>query len=110
MAKQPRQNNLSQFLTQRKAEASAKSALAFIRRLQVLIDKENKLMKRCCDLVYWKHEDGWDVYHRSECQQINGAWVPNWFDNFVIEDAPTKAAAKAEIASRHLLGMCLVSA
>jgi len=65
-------------------------------------------MKRCCDLIYWKHDDGWDVYHRSECQPINGTWVPNWFDNFVIEDAPTKAAAKAEIASRHILGLCLV--
>jgi hypothetical protein len=67
-------------------------------------------MKRCCDLIYWKHEDGWDVYHRSECRPINGAWVPNWFDNFVIEDAPTKAAAMAEIKSRHILGLCLVSA
>jgi hypothetical protein len=28
----------------------------------------------------------------------------------VIEDAPTKAAAVAEIKSRHLLGLCLVSA
>jgi hypothetical protein len=28
----------------------------------------------------------------------------------VIEDAPTKAAAVAEIKSRHILGLCLVTA
>ena len=65
--------------------------------------------ERCCDLVYWKHEDGWDVYRRSDCREINGHWVPNWFDDFVIEDAPTKAEAMAEIKSRHILGICLVN-
>jgi hypothetical protein len=68
-----------------------------------------KFKKRCCDLIYWKHEDGWDVYRRSDCQEYNGHWVPDWFDNFVIEDAPTKAAAKSEIANYHILEICLVN-
>ena len=65
-------------------------------------------MNRCCDIVYWKHEDGWDAYNKCDCQWINGKWIPNWFDNFVIEDAPTKAAAVQQIKEMHILGLCLV--
>lgn len=74
----------------------------------VSVDGGKKMKTKCCDLVYWKHEDGWDVYNRSDCRSVNGALVPNWFDNFVIEDAPTKAAAIAEIKSQHFFGICLV--
>ena len=64
----------------------------------------------CCDPIYWKHEDGWDVYLKSNCRKINGQYVPNWFDDFVIEDMPTKSAAIKQIMERHIFGLCLVSA
>lgn len=65
-------------------------------------------MAKCCDIVYWKHDDGWDAYQRSECELFNGKWIPKWFDDFVIEDAPTKADAVRQIKEMHILGVCLV--
>jgi hypothetical protein len=80
---------------------------SYRQRANVSVGGGNEM--KCCDLVYWKHEDGWDVYNRSDCRSVNGVLVPNWFDNFVIEDAPTKAAAVAEIKSQHFFGICLVN-
>lgn len=63
----------------------------------------------CCKPVFWKHEDGWDVYPRSECMQLaDGSWVPKWFDSPIVEDARTRKEASAEIADFHVLGICLV--
>lgn len=61
----------------------------------------------CCNPVIWKHEDGWDVYAQEECAHVNGAWVPQWFDNPMVEDAPTKAAALKELQDWHVLGICM---
>lgn len=65
-------------------------------------------MAKCCEPVYWKHEDGWDIYNKSDCYLINGHYVPRWFDNFIVEDLPTKKAAMQEVKDRHVLGVCLV--
>lgn len=65
--------------------------------------------KKCCDLVYWKHDDGWDVFLKSDCQRLSdGTFVPRWFDCQIVEDAPTKKAARAEIAELHQV-FCLVN-
>lgn len=64
----------------------------------------------CCKPVFWRHEDGWDVYPREECMQLtDGSWVPRWFDQFIIEDAPTRKAAAAELKEWHVFGICLVT-
>jgi hypothetical protein len=67
--------------------------------------------RRCCDIVYWKHEDGWDAYRREDCHQwMSERWIPRWFDCAIVEDAPTKKAAQQEIEEHHIdiLGVCLV--
>jgi hypothetical protein len=64
--------------------------------------------RKCCDIIYWRHDDGWDAYRKSDCEFINRHWVPRWFDNFIIEDYPTKASAQAEMREWHPLGVCLV--
>jgi hypothetical protein len=66
-------------------------------------------MAQCkvCKPVFYKHEDGWDAYPQRECYRLNGEWIPAWFDGFLVEDAPTKAAAQKEVDSLHLFGMCL---
>lgn len=69
-------------------------------------------MSKCCSIVYWKHEDGWDAYRKQDCRKLNdGTWVPNWFDNPVIEDYPTKKSAIDEIKNEwHKYGMfCFVN-
>ena len=62
-----------------------------------------------CDVVYWKHDDGWDAYNKRDCRFINGHWVPEWFDVAIIEDLPTKKAAQQQIKEYHVLGICLVA-
>jgi len=62
-----------------------------------------------CDLVFWKHDDGWDCYQKTNCYAINGKWIPKWFDDFIIEDAPTKNDAMQKINSFHVLGICLIT-
>lgn len=63
----------------------------------------------CCKPVLWKHGDGWDVYTREQCQKAeDGTLVPTWFDDAIIEDAPTKRAALTELAQMHILGICIV--
>ncbi len=69
---------------------------------------EKQMSKKCCEIVYWKHDDGWDVYPQSECRKVDGRWIPNWFDCFIIEDAPTKKDAINAINELHILGVCLV--
>lgn len=64
---------------------------------------------KCCNLIYWKHEDGWDVYRREDCYQVAQTWVPTWFDTAVVEDLPTKAEAIKEMKDWHKNGFCLVS-
>jgi len=69
---------------------------------------------KCCKPVYFRHEDGWDVYPKSECHQPlwaqgNTTWIPRWFDEAIIEDAPTKLAAQKEMADLHPFGLCLNS-
>lgn len=64
----------------------------------------------CCKPVLWKHDDGWDVYARRQCDRAeDGTWVPRWFDDAAVEDAPTKRAALVELANMHLLGICMVT-
>jgi len=68
-------------------------------------------MRKCRKLVYWQHEDGWDVFRKSDCYQFefNGEWVPSWFDTAVIEDQPTKQSAINEIKTWHPAGFCLIN-
>jgi hypothetical protein len=66
------------------------------------------MTKKCCDVVYWKHNEGWDAYKKDDCQFINNHWIPNWFDCFIVEDAPTKKDAIKSINELHILGVCLV--
>ena len=63
---------------------------------------------KCCDIVYWEHDDGWDAYRKQDCRQFLGGFVPNWFDCPIVEDKPTKAQAQAEIKDMHIFGICLV--
>jgi hypothetical protein len=67
-------------------------------------------MSNCCEVIYWKHDDGWDAYLKRDCANHNGKWIPRWFDDFIIEDAVSKKVASAEVASMHILGICLVGA
>jgi len=62
-----------------------------------------------CDLVYFKHEDGWDCYEKKDCTLIGFKYIPKWFDNFIVEDAPSKKVAVKEINALHVLGICLVT-
>jgi len=66
------------------------------------------MTRKCCDVVYWKHNEGWDAYKKGDCQFVNNHWVPNWFDSFIVEDAPTKKDAIKSINELHILGVCLV--
>lgn len=70
--------------------------------------KKAKKMTKCCKPVYWKHDEGWDVYRQSSFSWINSRWIPDWFDDFIIEDAPTKKNAIEQFAGFHVLGICLV--
>lgn len=63
---------------------------------------------KVCKPVFWKHEDGWDVFKRSDCTKYEDTWMPNWFDCQIIEDAKTKKEAIYELEQSHFLGMCLV--
>jgi hypothetical protein len=63
-----------------------------------------------CKPVAFKHEDGWDIYPKSECQNINGKWIPKFFDCAIVEDAKTKKEAFDEWRKSHLFGICLVVA
>lgn len=67
-------------------------------------------MSKCCNIVYWKHDDGWDVFRRSDCfKNWDGSFVPTGFDCALIEDYPTKQAAIVEMKDWHKYGICLVS-
>jgi hypothetical protein len=68
-------------------------------------------MKRnCCDVIYFKFDTGWDAYRKQDCIVSNGKWIPQWFDNAIAEDMPTKTQAIQEVNSLHVLGVCLVNA
>ena len=69
---------------------------------------ESSGAKVCCEPVYWKHEDGWDIYKKSDCNFYGGSWIPRWFDCAIAEDLPTRKAAEEELATFHVLGICLV--
>jgi hypothetical protein len=64
---------------------------------------------RCgsCQPVAYKHEDGWDIYRRHDCERYDRVWVPRWFDCSLVEDARTRAEAWAEWRELHPLGICL---
>lgn len=67
-------------------------------------------MKKCCSLIYWKHDDGWDVFRRSDCfKNWDGTFVPKSFDCALIEDQETKQQAIKEMKDWHRFGFCLVS-
>ena len=67
-------------------------------------------MKRnCCEVIYFKFDTGWDAYRKKDCILSNGQWIPQWFDNAIAEDMPTKAKAIQEVNSFHVLGICLVN-
>tara|TARA_R110000868_G_scaffold88699_2_gene247126 strand:- start:6653 stop:6859 length:207 start_codon:yes stop_codon:yes gene_type:complete len=68
------------------------------------------MTKKCCEIIYWKHDQGWDAYQIQDCTEYNGKAIPKWFDCAVVESAPTKAKAKQEIKELHPLGICLVVA
>jgi hypothetical protein len=51
---------------------------------------------------------GWDCYDKTECHKFQGAWLPLWFDNPIVEDAPTKKDATQQIKDLHILGVCLI--
>jgi hypothetical protein len=63
---------------------------------------------KCCDPVYWKHDSGWDAYTRSSCYEVEGSWIPRWFDDFIVEDCATKKEAVKHVRSLHFLGVCIV--
>ena len=65
-------------------------------------------MAKCCEIIYFKHDMGWDCYEKSDCHNFQGSWVPRWFDNPVVEDAATKKDAVKQIKEMHILGVCLV--
>jgi hypothetical protein len=61
----------------------------------------------CCAPVLFHHDCGWDAYRTSECTTINNKLVPAWFDNAIVEDAPTKEACIRELSELHVLGVCI---
>jgi hypothetical protein len=71
--------------------------------------KRGKMNCKKCDLILFKHEDGWDCYKKADCYKINGKWIPRWFDDFIIEDAASKQEASNKIKALHVLGICLVT-
>ena len=69
------------------------------------------MTNKCCDIVYWKHSDGWDAYRKEDCHLWFGNWTPRWFDMAIVEDSPTLSDCKLEISAGwhpHNL-VCLVS-
>lgn len=66
---------------------------------------------RACKPVLFRHEDGWDIYPRSECYMTHdGTYIPAWFDQPIVTDAPTRAAAIREWAEFHPgLGFCIAT-
>jgi hypothetical protein len=71
--------------------------------------EQRKLIRRfpCCKPVLNKHEDGWDAHRLADCQTLrDGLIVPAFFDNLLVEDAPTKKAAILALNKSHLWGMC----
>ena len=33
-----------------------------------------------CQVFYWQHEDGWDVFYQTDGYKIKNDWIPKWFD------------------------------
>ncbi len=64
---------------------------------------------KCCQPIFWKHEDGWDVYRKDDCDKHGKTYVPRWFDCAIVEDASTLAEAVAELKEQHPAGICLNS-
>lgn len=63
---------------------------------------------RKCKPVFFKHEDGWDVYSEKDCYSLqDGSLHPRWYDNCIVEDAPTKRNAIEQLATLHTFGMCI---
>lgn len=69
-----------------------------------------KMKAHKCPVVFWKHKDGWDIYRKSDCylSAFSGEWIPQWFDDAIVEDAKTKKEAVKELSTWHVLGVCLV--
>ena len=67
------------------------------------------MKRKCCDIVFFKHDFGWDIYLKKDCHIFGNEWIPRWFDCAVVEDAPTKKQAQEEIDQMHVLGICLVT-
>ena len=65
--------------------------------------------RKCCDVVYFKHDMGWDAYLKQDCHIFGNAWVPRWFDCAIIEDVPTRKQIQKEIHDMHFWGLCLVT-
>lgn len=63
---------------------------------------------KCCEIVYWKHDEGWDAYRKEDCYKINEQWIPTWFDTAIVDSVATKTNAQKEIKELHPLGICLV--
>lgn len=61
-----------------------------------------------CKPVAYKHEDGWDIYPKSECYKLGTDWIPAWFDSAIVEDALTRTAAFIEWRKAHIFGICMV--
>lgn len=63
---------------------------------------------KCCEIVYFKHDMGWDAYRKDDCYKINEQWIPTWFDTAIVDSVATKTNAQQEIKELHPLGICLV--
>ena len=62
---------------------------------------------KCCQPIFHKHEDGWDVYRKADCQKYGRTYVPRWFDCAIVEDAATLADAVKQLKELHPLGFCI---
>jgi len=62
---------------------------------------------KCCQPIFWKHDEGWDVYKKTDCTKHGSTFVPTWFDCAIIEDAKTKSDAMNQLKELHPLGICL---
>lgn len=71
-------------------------------------------MKKCCSVLYFDYTDielGWDAYLKKDCVEFDGSWVPDNFDNAIVNGAATKSEAQKEakkyLEETHILGLCL---
>jgi hypothetical protein len=64
-----------------------------------------------CQVFYWKHDDGWDVFFQSDGFQLDDQWIPDAFDCAILEDLPNKREAIKQTQryqnETHPFGLCL---